>query len=85
MRDVTVLDGTEMGPSTLYTKVWRMRNSGTTPWPANTRVMHTGGKRMPMGMADTNSVALKVRLDPILMLVCSSQVARWPGDQVVRR
>ena len=77
---MTVLDSTLMAPAAVYTKVWRMRNSGTSPWPANTRVMHTGGKRMPMDMADTNSVALKVSLDPILKLVCSGWAVRRLGD-----
>lgn len=76
---MSVLDGTEMRPRTVFTKVWRMRNSGTSCWPANTRVMHTGGKRMPMGMADINSVALKVSVDPILMLVCSGQAVKRLG------
>ena len=65
---MTVPDSTEIRPDTVYTKVWRMRNNGSMPWPALTRVVHTGGKRMPVDMADTKGVVLKVRLDSNVVL-----------------
>ena len=58
---MTIPDSTEIRPNMVYTKVWHMRNNGSMPWPALTRVVHTGGERMRVGMRDTNSVALKVK------------------------
>lgn len=43
IQDVTVLDGTLMGPSTHFTKIWRMRNNGTAAWPFGTQLVWVGG------------------------------------------
>ncbi|KAL6882559.1 hypothetical protein ACP4OV_011249 [Aristida adscensionis] len=43
VKDVTVPDGTLMAPSTLFTKIWRMRNSGPTIWPFGTQLTWVGG------------------------------------------
>jgi len=34
---VTVLDGTVVSPCATFVKVWKIRNDGTTAWPAGTR------------------------------------------------
>lgn len=41
--DVTVNDGTQMAPRNRFTKVWRMRNTGNTEWPANTTLSFVSG------------------------------------------
>ncbi|XP_020110313.1 protein NBR1 homolog [Ananas comosus] len=43
IKDVAVHDGTMMAPNTKFTKIWRMRNNGTTPWPYGTRIVWVGG------------------------------------------
>lgn len=43
--DVNVLDGTMMAPSTPFTKIWRLRNSGSVVWPKGTRLVWIGGDR----------------------------------------
>lgn len=43
--DVNVLDGTMMAPSTPFTKIWRMRNSGSIVWPQGARLVWIGGDR----------------------------------------
>lgn len=45
IQDVNVLDGTIMAPSTPFTKIWRMRNSGTVDWPQGTHLQWIGGER----------------------------------------
>ncbi|WOL11335.1 hypothetical protein Cni_G20097 [Canna indica] len=45
IKDVTVLDGTFIPPLTPFTKIWRMRNNGATPWPYGTRLVWVGGDR----------------------------------------
>ncbi|KAJ8752073.1 hypothetical protein K2173_001100 [Erythroxylum novogranatense] len=44
--DVNVLDGTMMAPSTPFTKIWRMRNSGNIAWPHGVKLMWTGGSKL---------------------------------------
>ncbi|GAA0138610.1 hypothetical protein LIER_00321 [Lithospermum erythrorhizon] len=46
IQDVNILDGTIMPPVTQFTKIWRMRNNGTTVWPQGTRLVWIGGVRM---------------------------------------
>ncbi|KAI5065782.1 hypothetical protein GOP47_0018406 [Adiantum capillus-veneris] len=43
VKDVTIFDGTELSPGTNFTKIWRMSNIGTLPWPQGTRLVHIGG------------------------------------------
>lgn len=43
VKDVTIFDGTELAPGTTFTKIWRMSNIGSLPWPQNTQLMHIGG------------------------------------------
>ncbi|WCJ36137.1 ubiquitin-associated (UBA)/TS-N domain-containing protein / octicosapeptide/Phox/Bemp1 (PB1) domain-containing protein [Euphorbia peplus] len=43
--DVNVLDGTMMAPSTDFTKIWRMRNSGSVSWPQGARLVWIGGDK----------------------------------------
>ncbi|CAL5068451.1 unnamed protein product [Urochloa decumbens] len=46
IKDVTVPDGTLMAPSTPFTKIWRMRNNGSTFWPYGTHLLWVGGDRL---------------------------------------
>ncbi|KAL4363623.1 hypothetical protein GQ457_04G035810 [Hibiscus cannabinus] len=41
--DINVIDGTVMAPSTPFTKIWRMRNNGTTPWFQGLQLIWIGG------------------------------------------
>ncbi|KAG6542949.1 hypothetical protein Mapa_015641 [Marchantia paleacea] len=46
VQDVTIFDGTELAPGTNFTKIWRLRNSGTLPWPVDTKLVHVGGDEL---------------------------------------
>ncbi|CAN6276023.1 unnamed protein product [Urochloa humidicola] len=46
IKDVTVPDGTPMAPSTPFTKIWRMRNNGSTMWPYGTHLLWVAGDRL---------------------------------------
>merc|ERR1719265_2861146 len=37
--DVSIFDGTQMAPSTKFTKIWRLKNTGEVPWPPGTQIM----------------------------------------------
>ncbi|KAF7838278.1 protein NBR1-like protein isoform X2 [Senna tora] len=54
--DVNVVDGTKMAPSTKFTKIWRMRNTGIIAWPQGTQMVWIGGDKI----SDFNSVTLKI-------------------------
>ena len=45
--DVTVPDDTAVDPGGAFTKVWRVRNSGTCPWETGTQLVYVSGD--PMG------------------------------------
>lgn len=60
--DVNVMDGTLMAPSTPFTKIWRMRNSGTLAWPRGTHLVWVGGDKF----SDRVSVEVEVGMFNLL-------------------
>ncbi|CAI9767351.1 unnamed protein product [Fraxinus pennsylvanica] len=46
IQDVNILDGTIVAPLTPFTKIWRMRNSGTLVWPQKTKLVWIGGDKL---------------------------------------
>ncbi|PIN14876.1 hypothetical protein CDL12_12489 [Handroanthus impetiginosus] len=46
IQDVNIIDGTLVAPLTPFTKIWRMRNNGTVPWPQNTQLVWIGGDKL---------------------------------------
>lgn len=44
--DINILDGTEVAAGTDFTKIWRLRNSGTSPWPQQTQLIHIAGNSL---------------------------------------
>lgn len=49
--DVNVMDGTLMAPSTPFTKIWRLRNSGTIVWPQGTKLVWIGGDKLSASLS----------------------------------
>jgi len=47
VRDCTIADGSVMQPRTPFCKIWTLRNSASTAWPAGCRLMHVGGDLFP--------------------------------------
>jgi len=43
VQDVTVCDGAQLAPGTHFTKIWRLHNTGTRPWPQHTLLVRIGG------------------------------------------
>ena len=41
--DITLLDGSVVPAGSEFHKVWAVKNSGTTSWPAGTRLVHVSG------------------------------------------
>lgn len=59
--DVNVIDGTLMAPSTHFTKIWRLRNSGTIAWPQGTKLVWIGGDKLSASL----SIDLEISADGI--------------------
>jgi next-to-BRCA1 protein 1 len=56
VQDVTIFDGTELAPGTSFTKIWRLRNSGSVSWPKDTQLVHVGGDEL--GSVDGTTLEL---------------------------
>jgi len=63
---VTIFDGTQMAPGTVFTKIWRLKNVGEVPWPPGARMIFVGGDQI----ATDESVPL------------SRESAVMPGEEV---
>jgi hypothetical protein len=44
--DVTIPDGTEIPPGKSFVKTWRIRNTGTCAWEADTKLVFSSGDQM---------------------------------------
>jgi hypothetical protein len=53
VKDVTVPDGTLLAPGSVFTKTWRLRNSGTCTWSSSYTLVFDRGERMG-GASPTN-------------------------------
>jgi hypothetical protein len=61
--DVNVSDGTVMPSSTPFTKIWRMRNSGSVAWPQGVRLVWIGGDQF----FSADSVEIEVGIFSLLL------------------
>ncbi len=78
--DVTVPDNTEFAPGEAFTKVWRVRNSGTCTWEAGTQLVFVSGE--PMGgpaAVDVPSVAPGSNTDISVGLVAPTAPGTYRG------
>jgi hypothetical protein len=69
VKDVTIPDGTQIPPDTDFTKVWRIKNSGTCTWDQTYRFVFVSGDRMngsdvplPQSVAPGSNVDIAVNL-----------------------
>ncbi|KAH8944521.1 hypothetical protein BDL97_13G114800 [Sphagnum fallax] len=74
VQDVTMFDGTELAPGTQFTKIWRLRNSGSSAWPPQTQLVHVGGDQLGSVYAATLKVVKKH--EKFLQMVGSSDISR---------
>lgn len=80
IQDVTVSDGTLMVPSTHFTKIWRMRNSGTVAWPFGTQLVWVGGDQL--GSHISAHLKIPVNGFPVereLDIAVDFMAPSWPG------
>lgn len=60
IKDVTIPDGTRLGPGEIFTKTWRLQNRGTCTWTSDYMLVYTSGD--PMG--GTTALRLPGRVAP---------------------
>lgn len=60
VKDVTIPDGTKMGPGEVFTKTWRLQNRGTCTWTSDYMLVFTSGE----AMGATTAVRLPGRVAP---------------------
>ncbi|HJS20009.1 MAG TPA: NBR1-Ig-like domain-containing protein [Anaerolineales bacterium] len=60
LKDVTIPDGSKMGPGEVFTKTWRLQNRGTCTWTSDYYLVFVNGSQM----GPTTSVRLPGRVAP---------------------
>ncbi|XP_066343081.1 protein JOKA2-like isoform X3 [Miscanthus floridulus] len=64
IKDVTVPDGTPMAPSHPFTKIWRVRNNGSTRWPYGTQLVWVGGDHLASPCSVRLAISVNGRINP---------------------
>eukprot|EP00246_Nothoceros_aenigmaticus_P018380 TRINITY_DN958_c0_g1_i1.p1 TRINITY_DN958_c0_g1~~TRINITY_DN958_c0_g1_i1.p1 ORF type:complete len:748 (+),score=143.90 TRINITY_DN958_c0_g1_i1:179-2422(+) len=82
VQDVSIFDGTEFAPSANFTKIWRLRNSGTASWPQHTQLVHVGGDELGAVSATSvelpeNGLAPEAEVDASVDLVAPEKPGRY--------
>ncbi len=60
IKDVSIPDGTQMGPGEIFTKTWRLQNRGTCTWTSDYMLVFVSGE----AMGGTTAVRLPGRVAP---------------------
>jgi hypothetical protein len=79
--DVTIPDGTDFDPGTGFTKVWRLRNSGTNTWTPGYAIAFFGGAQMsgPAEVPLTGNVSPGDTVDVSVDLVAPDSGGTYQG------
>ncbi len=78
VKDVTILDGTYINAGKSFSKVWRLRNSGTCTWTSEYALTFQSGYRM--GAASVVSLPGSVEPDETVDLTIDLQAPQTPGS-----
>ena len=60
IKDVTIADGTQMGPGEIFTKTWRLHNRGSCTWTSDYMLVFISGE----AMGGTTALRLPGRVAP---------------------
>ena len=79
--DVTYPDGSIVAPGSPFTKIWRVRNSGTCTWNTNYDLVYVGGERFssPSAVAVPGTVAPGQTVDLAVDLVSPTRSGSYTG------
>ena len=85
--DVTIPDGTELGPNTAFTKTWRLLNEGTCSWDPNYDLVFVSGDQMS-GPSSQQLINLEVphgaSIDVSVDLKAPSKLGTYRGNWMLR-
>merc|ERR1719262_384574 len=83
VRDVSIFDGTQVAPGTVFTKIWRLKNVGEVPWPPGARMLFVGGDQMTTEMSVPLSRGTAVQpgeeVDVAVEMVAPQALGRYLG------
>ena len=72
-----------MAPSTRFTKIWRLKNTGEVAWPPGTKMLFVGGDQMTSEMVVPLSRATAVQpgeeVDVAVEMVAPTELGRYLG------
>ena len=79
--DVTIPDGTRMGPGIAFTKTWRLKNIGTCTWTTSYQLVFSSGAQMggPSPLNLPTSVPPGQTVELSVNLTAPSAVGRYIG------
>jgi len=84
--DVTIPDGTEIYPGTLFTKTWKLSNAGTCAWTTDYQVVFSSGNAM--GAAATYKLAATVApgqtVDISIEMTAPAENGEYTGNWVLK-
>jgi hypothetical protein len=80
--DVTIPDGTVVGPSTSFTKIWRIRNTGTCTWTTSYSAVFVSGEKMGASSPTslTASVSPNDTIDITIAMTAPSKEGKYRGS-----
>jgi hypothetical protein len=86
VKDVTVPDGTQMGPGEIFTKTWRLQNRGTCTWTPDYMLVYTSGDQMGSTTAVRlpGNVAPGQTVDVSVTLTAPNSLGRQVGYWMLR-
>ncbi len=81
VRDVSIPDGTEVPPNGNFTKTWRLKNTGSTTWTTDYKVVFIGGDRMgaPEAVPLVQTVAPNQDIDIAVDLIAPDIPGTYTG------
>ena len=77
VQDVTIPDGTKLAPNQSFTKIWRLRNTGTCTWTTGYAMVFSGGSSM--GTAATINLPGNVPPNSTVDLTVDMKAPAAPG------
>ena len=84
--DLTVLDGSPFSPGETFSKGWRLRNSGTTTWDTDYRLVYLSGSQMggPLEQPLPIQVSPDDSIDIYVNLTAPDQPGEYTGHWMLK-
>lgn len=86
-KDVTIPDGTELVPGEIFTKTWRLRNTGTCTWTSGYSLVFESGEAMgapPATQLTTSTVPPGQQIDVTIVLEAPVSAGNYQGNFKLR-